>query len=138
MRQKEKTLALAILHVHRCNYGKARDLLAELGAGDLHDVLLENWELLFELVDAPAKGKVASTFSELTTVLMSVCPDTLSEILINLIAEKRVLSLGKMLKVRSTWGGRIMILNKKEKNIFYSSINTIHLVLHVVINKSFI
>lgn len=106
VRHREKTLALAILQVHRCNYGKARDLLTELGAEDLHDVLLENWELLFESVDTAGKSKVANTFSELTTVLMSVCPDTLSEILVNLIVEKRVLSLGKMLKVRNTsvWG----------------------------------
>ncbi|XP_066255602.1 uncharacterized protein [Euwallacea similis] len=100
----EKNLALTILYVQKCNNQKAEDHLRTITKENLVDLLLENWELLLDTTHLlhpnalkPQKGTLS--FSDLTVLLISICPEVLPEILVNLIMDKKVVGLNRMIKV---------------------------------------
>ncbi|CAG9770856.1 unnamed protein product [Ceutorhynchus assimilis] len=100
----EKNLALTILYIQKCNTSKAQEYLQNITKENLVDLLLENWDLLFETTIIAANNlqrnqKGTMSFSDLTVVLISVCPEILSEIFVTLIVDKKVIGLGKMIKV---------------------------------------
>ncbi|XP_017770886.1 PREDICTED: Hermansky-Pudlak syndrome 3 protein homolog isoform X2 [Nicrophorus vespilloides] len=95
--QTEKIVALVVLYNLRDNSAKARELLQEINTEDLRKVLLENWELLFESFGS--RRVIGLSFSELAVMLMNVRPDLLAELLLAYVNDKRVITLGKLLKV---------------------------------------
>lgn len=100
----EKNLALTILYIQKCNTSKAEDYLQNITKENLVDLLLDNWDLLFETTFIAANNpqrvqKGTVSFSDLTVVLISICPEILSEIFVTLIVDKKVIGLGKMIKV---------------------------------------
>ncbi|KAI4454775.1 hermansky-pudlak syndrome 3 protein [Holotrichia oblita] len=96
--QNERLLALAVLYIQKCNTKKSQDILFDIRENGLKSILLENWELLFDQVPISSKHKLAS-FSELCVLIMSGYPDILSDILVALIIEKKIVTLHKMLKI---------------------------------------
>nr|XP_022901998.1 Hermansky-Pudlak syndrome 3 protein homolog [Onthophagus taurus]XP_022901999.1 Hermansky-Pudlak syndrome 3 protein homolog [Onthophagus taurus]XP_022902000.1 Hermansky-Pudlak syndrome 3 protein homolog [Onthophagus taurus] len=96
-RNPEKSLALTLLYIQKCNNRRAEDVLAIILKEDLSKILKDNHELLFE-VSVSAKSK-SFTFSELSILLMGVYPKITSEIFVGLIVEKKVISFHKMLKI---------------------------------------
>ncbi|KAJ8917277.1 hypothetical protein NQ315_002294 [Exocentrus adspersus] len=96
----EKYLALAVLYVQKCDPANAQFYLEKITKDNLCDLLLENDDLLFETTySVQNKNKGVTTFSELTVLLISVCPNLLPFLFINLIVEKKTMTLNKIIKV---------------------------------------
>lgn len=93
-------MAVSVLYVQRCNVKKAKETLDKLKNEELHALLLEHWELVFDSTACTNKTKGASTFSELAVILMGSHPELLSKLFVVLIFDKRCLDLHKILKVR--------------------------------------
>lgn len=67
---------------------------------NLTSLLTENYEVLFEISHSiPSKSKTSMTFSELAVLLISVCPELLAMLFVDLIMDKKIISLNKMIKV---------------------------------------
>lgn len=70
------------------------------------ELLKENWDLLFETtfvsqnVNTQRSPRGTMSFSDLSVLLISVCPDVLPEILVTLMMDKKVIALNKMIKVK--------------------------------------
>ncbi|KAJ8953684.1 hypothetical protein NQ314_007292 [Rhamnusium bicolor] len=96
----EKYLALTILFIQKCNSTKAQEYLEKITKDNLCRLMLENYELLFETTHSlQNRNKGVTTFSELTVLLISVCPELLSALFVNLIMRKKVINLNKIIKV---------------------------------------
>ncbi|XP_018568137.1 uncharacterized protein LOC108908554 [Anoplophora glabripennis] len=96
----EKYLALTILCIQKCNMNSAQEYLEKITKDSLCSLLLENCELLFETTySLQNKNKGVTTFSELTVLLISVCPELLSFLFVSLIMDKKVINLNKIIKV---------------------------------------
>lgn len=93
----EKSLALSLLYIQRCNQKKAQEILESISTPHLRQILKENWEILFDSSVALQKTKTL-TFSELTIMLFPICPDLLAELFVDLITQTRSVSLSKILK----------------------------------------
>lgn len=87
----EKSLALAILHIQRCNRKQAQEILENINMQHLKQLLQENCDLLF---DCTQKTKIVS-FSELTIQLFANHSDLLAELF---VTQTKVVSLNKILK----------------------------------------
>lgn len=101
----EKNLALVVLYTQKCNNTKAEDYLRNITKENLMELLKENWDLLFETTfvsqNVPQRSpRGTMSFSDLSVLLISVCPDVLPEILVTLMMDKKVITLNKMIKVR--------------------------------------
>ncbi|KRT79408.1 hypothetical protein AMK59_8468 [Oryctes borbonicus] len=96
--QTERLLALVVLHIQKCNMKKSQDFLTDIREDDIKNVLLQNWELLFDQIPISSKHKLAS-FSELCVLVMSVYPEIISKILVALVIDRKVVTLHKMLKI---------------------------------------
>lgn len=78
----------------------AQEYLEKISKDSLCSLLLENFELLFEITySLQNKNKGVTTFSELTVLLISVCPELLSFLFVSLIMDKKVINLNKIIKV---------------------------------------
>ncbi|CAH2008089.1 unnamed protein product [Acanthoscelides obtectus] len=99
-RLAEKYLALAILYIQKCNTNSAKENIENISQQSLCDLLLENYNLVFETTYSPqSKSKGVTTFSELTILLITVCPELLCTIFVTLVIDKKVINLHKLLKV---------------------------------------
>lgn len=102
----EKNLALVVLYTQKCNSTKAEEYLRNITKETLMELLKENWDLLFETtfisqnVNTQRSPRGTMSFSDLSVLLISVCPDVLPEILVTLMMDKKVIGLNKMIKVR--------------------------------------
>lgn len=94
----EKSLALAVLHVQRCSMKKAQDLIGQIEVHDLQQLLVENWEILFDFA-LKNGAKTIVGFSEVCIVLFGIHPDMLAQFFASLIRDNKAVSLGKILKV---------------------------------------
>ncbi|CAG9861597.1 unnamed protein product [Phyllotreta striolata] len=96
----EKHLALTLLYIQKCNTDKAQDYLDKITRDNLCSLILDNYDLLFETTFcAQNKNKSVTTFSELAILLVSICPELLSSVFVNLMMEKRAINLNKIIKV---------------------------------------
>lgn len=96
----EKHLALTLLYILKCNSSKAQDHLDKITRDNLCLLILDNYDLLFETTYCPQnRNKSVTTFSELTILLIGICPELLSSIFVNLIMDKKVINLSKIIKV---------------------------------------
>ncbi|CAG9830670.1 unnamed protein product [Diabrotica balteata] len=96
----EKHLALTLLYIQKCNTTMAQDHLDKITRENLRLLILENYDLLFETTYPPQhKNKSVTTFSELTILLISICPELLSSVFVNLMMDKKVINLNKIIKV---------------------------------------
>ncbi|XP_050299811.1 uncharacterized protein LOC126738492 [Anthonomus grandis grandis] len=100
----EKNLALTLLYIQKCHVPKAEEHLHNMTKETLIDLLLDDWDLLFETTiitqnNLQRNQKGTTSFSDLTVVLISVCPEILSEIFVTLIVDKKVIGLNKMIKI---------------------------------------
>lgn len=68
----------------------------------LYEILVSNWELLFETTTSSKAKDCGTSFSELTDILISSKPQMLAELLAYLITDLRAVSLEKLLKVSVT------------------------------------
>lgn len=102
----EKNLALVVLYTQKCNNTKAEEYLRNVTKENLMELLKENWDLLFETtfvsqnVNTQRSPRGTMSFSDLSVLLISVCPDVLPEILVTLMMDKKVIALNKMIKVK--------------------------------------
>ncbi|XP_030747037.1 uncharacterized protein LOC115875658 [Sitophilus oryzae] len=101
----EKYLALCILYIQKCNSQKAEDNVQKITKENLSNLLMDNWELLFETTYVAQNNsnnrvqKGAISFSELAVLLITVCPEILSDLFVTLIMDKKVINLSKTIKV---------------------------------------
>ncbi|XP_072381233.1 uncharacterized protein [Diabrotica undecimpunctata] len=96
----EKHLALTLLYIQKCNTTMAQDHLDKITRENLRLLILENYDLLFETMYPPQhKNKSVTTFSELTILLISICPELLSSVFVNLMMDKKIINLNKIIKV---------------------------------------
>nr|XP_023016560.1 uncharacterized protein LOC111505899 [Leptinotarsa decemlineata] len=96
----EKHLALTILYIQKCNMNKAREYLEKISKDCIYNLVLENYDLLFETTySVKNRNKGVMTFSELTILLISVCPELLSSIFVSLMINKKVINLNRIIKV---------------------------------------
>ncbi|XP_060533460.1 uncharacterized protein LOC132706255 isoform X2 [Cylas formicarius] len=96
----ERHLALTILQIQKGNGDVAETCLRKISRERLVELLLDNWDLLFETTYVPqSKTKGVTSFSELSVLLISVCPELLADILVRLIVEKKTVNLCKIIKV---------------------------------------
>ncbi|CAH0548559.1 unnamed protein product [Brassicogethes aeneus] len=96
----EKNLALTILYIQKCNNTKALECLLKISNSTLFELLMENWELLFETTqNLQNKSKNMTTFSELSVILIPHNSDLISSVIVNLIVVKKVVNLNKIIKV---------------------------------------
>lgn len=73
----------------------------EIPQNYLLTTLYDNWELLFDTTqNYQNKTKIVTTFSDFAVVLITSYSDILSEVLVNLIMQKKTINLNKLLKVR--------------------------------------
>lgn len=102
----EKNLALVVLYTQKCNNTKAEEYLRNITKENLMELLKENWDLLFETtfvsqnMNTQRSPRGTMSFSDLSVLLISVCPDVLPEILVTLMMDKKVIALHKIIKVR--------------------------------------
>lgn len=94
-----------VLYTQKCNNTKAEEYLRNITKENLMELLKENWDLLFETTfvsqNVPQRSpRGTMSFSDLSVLLISVCPDVLPEILVTLMMDKKVITLNKMIKVR--------------------------------------
>lgn len=94
MEISEKSLALALLHIQRCNHKKVQEILQSISHTHLKQLLQENWQTLFE----PTQKTKTATFSELTIQLFPLHPDLSAVIFVDLITQSKVVTLNKVLK----------------------------------------
>ncbi|KAF5284703.1 hypothetical protein FQR65_LT13439 [Abscondita terminalis] len=88
--ETERLFALTLLHIQEYNIEKARSLIFRTTDTDaLHQLLAENWQLLFENTSS-YKQKRVITFSELSVILMNSNWDILSKVFIFLIQQDKV------------------------------------------------
>ncbi|XP_056637368.1 uncharacterized protein LOC130445640 isoform X1 [Diorhabda sublineata] len=96
----EKHLALTLLFIQKCRAEMAQRYLDKITRDNLYLLVLENHELLFEnTFTQQNKSKNVTTFSELTILLITICPELLSSLFVNLMMEKKVITLNKLIKV---------------------------------------
>lgn len=95
-----------VLYTQKCNNTKAEEYLRNVTKENLMELLKENWDLLFETtfvsqnVNTQRSPRGTMSFSDLSVLLISVCPDVLPEILVTLMMDKKVIALNKMIKVK--------------------------------------
>lgn len=78
----------------------AQEYLEKITKDSLCSLLLEHYDLLFETTySLQNKNKGVTTFSELTILLISLCPEVLSFLFVSLIMDKKVINLNKIIKV---------------------------------------
>ncbi|KAL1501585.1 hypothetical protein ABEB36_006883 [Hypothenemus hampei] len=97
----EKNLALSILYMQKCNSSKAQESLQNITKDNLEDLLLDNWDLLFETMVIPHTNpkKGITTFSDLTVLLISLGPELLPYIFVSIVMDKKVMGLNRLIKV---------------------------------------
>ncbi|XP_076256729.1 uncharacterized protein LOC143194058 [Rhynchophorus ferrugineus] len=100
----EKYLALCILYIQKCNVPKAEEYILKITQDNIISLLLDNWDLLFETTYVTQNNttkvqKGTISFSELTVLLISICPEILSDIFVTLMMDKKAINLSKMIKV---------------------------------------
>lgn len=101
----EQHLALTILYLQEYNDLKAEQHLKNMTEENLTDLLLDNWEVLFDITHLPhRRTKTTMSFSQLGSFLISRCPEVLADILVVLISERKVIGLNKLIKVKDVKG----------------------------------
>ncbi|CAG9815124.1 unnamed protein product [Phaedon cochleariae] len=96
----ERHLALTVLYIQKCNTNLATEELDRISRENLCQLILENYDLLIETTySVQNKNKAVTTFSELTVLLISYCPELLSSLFVNLMMDKKVINLNKIIRV---------------------------------------
>mgnify|MGYP006952278525 FL=1 len=88
-------LSLALMCIQRDQCEQAKTVLLTMSAKQLENLLIQYYDLLFS--NHGSTG--LNMFTELSMILIEIHPKVLASVLSELVTEKRLLSLSKVLKI---------------------------------------
>lgn len=92
-------LALTILYIQADKQKQAEKVLEPVSARYIKQIVLERWELLFDVTVMKKKSPMIPTFSDFAGTLMLVKNITFAEILLQIIEDEGTLSLHQIIQV---------------------------------------
>ncbi|XP_050591427.1 BLOC-2 complex member HPS3 [Bombus affinis] len=92
-------LALALLYIQAEKQEQAEKVLEPVSALCVKKIVLEHWDLLFDMTAMKKRSPMIPTFSDFAGTLMRQKNSTFAEILIQLIEEDGILSLHQIIQV---------------------------------------
>ncbi|KAK9302170.1 hypothetical protein QLX08_005767 [Tetragonisca angustula] len=92
-------LALALLYIQAEKQEQAEKILEPVSALCIKRIVLEHWDLLFDMTAMKKRSPMIPTFSDFAGTLMRQKNTTFAEILIQLIEEDGILSLHQIIQV---------------------------------------
>lgn len=92
-------LALALLYIQADKQEQAEKALEPVSVRCIKQIVLERWELLFDVTAMKKKSPMIATFSDFAGTLMLIKNTTFADILIQLIEDEGALSLHQIIQV---------------------------------------
>lgn len=92
-------LALALLYIQADKQEQAERALTPVSARCIKQIVLERWELLFDVTAMKKRSPMIPTFSDFAGTLMLIKNTTFAEILIQIIEDESALSLHQIIQV---------------------------------------
>lgn len=92
-------LALAILYIQADKQKQAERALEPVSARCIKQIVLERWELLFDVTAMKKRSPMIPTFSDFAGTLMLIKNTTFADILIRIIEDEGTLSLHQIIQV---------------------------------------
>ncbi|XP_011143824.2 uncharacterized protein LOC105185768 [Harpegnathos saltator] len=92
-------LALAILYIQADKQKQAEQALQPVSARCIKQIVLERWELLFDVTAMKKRSPMIPTFSDFAGTLMLIKNTIFAEILIQIIEDEGTLSLHQIIQV---------------------------------------
>ncbi|XP_031844426.1 BLOC-2 complex member HPS3 [Nomia melanderi] len=92
-------LALAVLYIQAEKQEQAEKILEPVSAQCIKRVIIEHWDLLFDMTAMRKRSPMIPTFSDFAGMLMCQKNTTFAEILIQIIEDDGILSLHQIIQV---------------------------------------
>ncbi|XP_071573021.1 BLOC-2 complex member HPS3 [Temnothorax nylanderi] len=92
-------LALALLYIQADKQEQAEKALEPVSVRCIKQIVLERWELLFDVTAVKKRSPMITTFSDFAGILMLIKNTTFADILIQLIEDEGALSLHQIIQV---------------------------------------
>ncbi|XP_011872332.1 PREDICTED: uncharacterized protein LOC105564517 [Vollenhovia emeryi] len=92
-------LALALLYIQVDKQKQAEKALEPVSVRCIRQIVLERWELLFDMTAMKKRSPMIATFSDFAGTLMLIKNTTFADILIQLIEDEDALSLHQIIQV---------------------------------------
>ncbi|XP_012059658.1 PREDICTED: Hermansky-Pudlak syndrome 3 protein [Atta cephalotes] len=92
-------LALALLYIQADKQEQAEKALEPVSVRCIKHIVLERWELLFDVAAMKKRSPMIATFSDFAGTLMLIKNTTFADILIQIIEEEDTLSLHQIIQV---------------------------------------
>ncbi|KYN04246.1 PREDICTED: Hermansky-Pudlak syndrome 3 protein homolog [Cyphomyrmex costatus] len=92
-------LALALLYIQADKQEQAEKALEPVSVRCIKQIVLERWELLFDVAAIKKRSPMIATFSDFAGILMLIKNTTFADILIQIIEEESTLSLHQIIQV---------------------------------------
>ncbi|KAG5315250.1 HPS3 protein, partial [Pseudoatta argentina] len=92
-------LALALLYIQADKQEQAEKALEPVSVRCIKQIVLERWELLFDVTAIKKRSPMIATFSDFAGTLMLIKNTTFADILIQIIEEEGTLSLHQIIQV---------------------------------------
>lgn len=92
-------LALALLYIQAEKQDQAEKILEPVSAQCIRKIVMEHWDLLFDMTAIKRRSPMIPTFSDFAGTLMRQKISTFAEILIQIIEDDGVLSLHQIIQV---------------------------------------
>ncbi|KYN42158.1 Hermansky-Pudlak syndrome 3 protein like protein [Trachymyrmex septentrionalis] len=92
-------LALALLYIQADKQEQAEKALEPVSVRCIKQIVLERWELLFDVAAIKKRSPMIATFSDFAGTLMLIKNTTFADILIQIIEEEGTLSLHQIIQV---------------------------------------
>jgi len=92
-------LAMALLYIQADKQEQAEKALETVSVRCIKQIVLEHWELLFDVTTMKKKIPMIATFSDFASILMLIKNTTFADILIQIIEDEGALSLHQIIQV---------------------------------------
>lgn len=92
-------LALALLYIQDDKQEQAEKALEPVSVRCIKQIVLERWELLFDVTAVKKRSPMIATFSDFAGTLMLIKNTTFADILIQIIEDENALSLHQIIQV---------------------------------------
>nr|XP_034177945.1 uncharacterized protein LOC117603176 [Osmia lignaria]XP_034177946.1 uncharacterized protein LOC117603176 [Osmia lignaria] len=92
-------LALALLHIQAEKQEQAEKILEPVSALCIKRIVVEHWDILFDMTAMKKRSPMIPTFSDFAGMLMRQKNSTFAEILIQIIEDDGILSLHQIIQV---------------------------------------
>ncbi|XP_044762835.1 uncharacterized protein LOC123319874 isoform X2 [Coccinella septempunctata] len=98
-RQDEKNLALCLLYIQKNNLSQAKFCLKQIDSNNLHKLLLDHWEILFENNSKQQGPKGITNFSEVGDLIIKNYTEKFAHLLVTLVMKQKVINLSRLIKI---------------------------------------